>query len=363
MHRGRETVRHPGADDHPRVPALQHDHAAVRGLPGGSRDALPLPHAHPAEEDPRPGPPGQHRRARRHAPAHLEGRGVPGPWTPHRRRGAEVRRGPERKTQTEVPERGRADPVGHAHPADTQYGDERHPRHVDHRRGAAGPPPGPDVRPRVRHRHHRAGDREGTAPRRSGLLPLQQCRGHLALRRKGARTRAGGAHRHRPRQDVRRAAVRGLAGPHGRRDRHPRLHDDHRDRRRHPERQHADHRERRPLRPLAAAPDPRPHRPLLPSRLRLLHVLRRQGTDGHRAAAPLRHPRIHRIRLRLQDRHARPRTPRRRLHPRRAAARPHGGGRLRHVPEDPRGSHRRTEGAEWRGGLCRRNCRHADGRF
>ena len=91
-----------------------------------------------------------------------------------------------------------------------------------------------------------------------------------------------------------------------------RLHLDRRVRARHPHRQHADRRARRPVRPRPALPDPGPRRALARARLRLpaLPQPRRAERGGQQAAGDAL--RLHRAGLRLQDRHARPRDPRRR---------------------------------------------------
>ncbi len=110
---------------------------------------------------------------------------------------------------------------------------------------------------------------------------------------------------------------------------------------RHPHRQHADRRARRPARPLAGLPDPRPGRPLSRARLRLPALPLGRGADRGRGGAALDPRRPHRARLRLQDRDARPRHPRRRRPARRGAVRPRRRGRLRALlPDDRRGGRR-----------------------
>ncbi len=251
----------------------------------------------------------------------------------HHRRGTAVRCGAEGAVQGDVPTVRCARPLGDPHSPDPQHGDDRHPRYVGHRGGAARPSPGADLRAGIRPRRHHGRHPAGTAPRRAGLSTSTTTSPPSSASPRGSRRGAGGAHRHRPRQDERAGALRNLAAADGARDRHPRLHDDHRNRRGRAEREHADHRQRRPHGPFAAAPAARARWPQHAARLRLLHVHARQGFKRDLAEAPFGDPRIHGVRLRLQDRDARPRDPRRGQHPRRRAARPHGERRLRHVPE------------------------------
>ena len=81
--------------------------------------------------------------------------------------------------------------------------------------------------------------------------------------------RARGAHRHRARPDAREGALGGHARLRRGRLRHAGLHDDHRDRPRHPERQHDHHQPGRHIRPGAALPVARPRRPVGRARVRL----------------------------------------------------------------------------------------------
>ena len=110
---------------------------------------------------------------------------------------------------------------------------------------------------------------------------------------------------------------------------------------RHPDREHADRRARRPARPRAGLPDPRPGRPLSRARLRLPALPLGRGADRGGGGAALDPRRPHRARLRLPDRDARPRHPRRRQPARRRAVRPRRRGRLRALlPDDRRGGRR-----------------------
>ena len=115
-----------------------------------------------------------------------------------------------------------------------------------------------------------------------------------------------------------------------------RVHHDRRVGARHPEREHADRGARGRARARPALPDQRARRALARARLRLpaLPLSRRAvGGGGPAAGHALR---LHGARLRLQDRHARPRDPRRGQPARRRAVRPRGGGRLRALRGDDR---------------------------
>ena len=117
---------------------------------------------------------------------------------------------------------------------------------------------------------------------------------------------------------------------------------------RHPHRQHPDRRARRPARALAGLPDPRPGRALSRARLRLPALPLGRGADRGGGGAALDPRRPHRARLRLPDRDARPRHPRRRQPARRRAVGPRRRGRLRALlPDDRRGGGR---GGKRRGG-------------
>ncbi len=145
------------------------------------------------------------------------------------------------------------------------------------------------------------------------------------------RARAGGA-----RPDGRGPARADHARVPARRRRRARVHLDRGVGARHPHRQHADRGARRPLRPGPALPDPRARGTLARARLRLpaLPQPRRPVGGGEQASG---HPvRLHRARLGLQDRHARPRDPRRRQPAGRGAVRARGGGGLRAVRVDAR---------------------------
>ena len=139
----------------------------------------------------------------------------------------------------------------------------RHPRHVDHRNAAEGPPVDPDERRQVRSGRDHA-RRSGTELERGGQVYFVHNRvesiysmanliqrlvpearigvGHGQMSEDDARARDGG---------FRRAQVRRAAG-----------HDDHRERPRHPEREHDDHQPRRSLRAVAALPAARARRPI-----------------------------------------------------------------------------------------------------
>ena len=187
--------------------------------------------------------------------------------------------------------------------------------------------------------------------RRPGLLPAQPDREPARGRRGAALAGAEGARRRSPRADGRgRAGGDDDALP-ARRGRLPGDDDDHRVGARHPDRQHADRRARRPARPRPGLPDPRPGRALARARLRLPALPLGRGADRGCRGAPLDPRRPHRARLRLQDRDARPRHPRRRRPARRRAVGPRRRGRLRALlPDDRRGGgrggRRRGDGEE-----------------
>ena len=145
----------------------------------------------------------------------------------------------------------------------------------------------------------------------------------------------------RPRADGRGHPRAARAGVLRGRLRRARLHHDHRERHRHAHGEHARVRPGRPPRPRPAPPAPRPGRPVRAAGLRL--PLRAAGPGAQRGGlrAPQDDRRGHRARLRLQDRHARPRDPRRRQPPRHRPERPHRGGRLRPLlPDGLRGGGR-----------------------
>ena len=94
-------------------------------------------------------------------------------------------------------------------------------------------------------------------------------------------------------------------------------------------------------------PDPRPGRALSRARLRLPALPLGRGADRGGGGAALDPRRPHRARLRLPDRDARPRHPRRRQPARRRAVRPRRRGRLRALlPDDRRGGGRGRRGGE-----------------
>ena len=105
--------------------------------------------------------------------------------------------------------------------------------------------------------------------------------------------------------------------------------DDHRVGPRHPAPPTRCRRARRPARPVPALPDPRARRPLRRAGPRVpLLPRRRRALDGG-AGPPGRARRLHRARLRLPHRDARPRAARRRQPARRRAVGPRRRGRLR----------------------------------
>ena len=73
-------------------------------------------------------------------------RHVQGPRAAGRRRGAAVRRRAQGAAEEAARERGRADDDGDADPAHARDGARRHPRHVERRHAAGGPPAGADLR-------------------------------------------------------------------------------------------------------------------------------------------------------------------------------------------------------------------------
>ena len=192
--------------------------------------------------------------------------------------------------------------------------------------------PGEDVRRRVRRAAGAPGARAREGARRPGLLPAQPRGVDRRDRRAAARPVPGDALRGRPRT-ARRAGARdphdelpARRGGRARRDEH------HRVGHRHPAGQHADRRALGHVRPGPALPDPRARGPQPRARLRLPAVPQRSGADRGRDEAPQRAVGLHRARLGLQDRDARPRDPRRRQPARRRAVRPRGRARLRALP-------------------------------
>ena len=114
-------------------------------------------------------------------------------------------------------------------------------------------------------------DQARAGARRAGVLrPQPRSRTSTSWPSSVARDRAGGdAHRDRPRPDAGGRAREGDGRLRRRPLRHPGLHDDHRVGPRHPARQHDDRQPRRPLRPGAALPAARAHRPLARARVLL----------------------------------------------------------------------------------------------
>ena len=92
-------VADPGADHRAGAAALQYLHATPVGLPGGGRDALPLPHRRnsSARSSPSVGR-REDRYHHRHAPPALVGCPVQGPGTADHRRRTALRRHPQRDT-------------------------------------------------------------------------------------------------------------------------------------------------------------------------------------------------------------------------------------------------------------------------
>ena len=118
-----------------------------------------------------------------------------------------------------------------------------------------------------------------------------------------------------------------------------------------PTRQHADRPPRRHVRPGAALPAPRPHRPLEAPRLFALHRAGDAHADRDRRAAAESAAIARHARRRLPARQPRPRHPRRRQSSGRRAVRPHQGGRLRALPADAGGGGREPESRR-RGGFA-----------
>ena len=170
---------------------------------------------------------------------------------------------------------------------------------------------------------------------RAGVLPPQRRGLHHPYRRPAAAAGARGPVRHRPREDERGGALRGVAAAFGPGDRRAGVHHHHRDRRGRPLGQHPYYRKRRPHGPVPAPPAPGTGGPQQPPGLRLSHLHQEQGPHRDRPEAALRHPGVHRVRLGLQDRHARPGDPGRGQYSGRGAARPHGDRGLRHVRQAP----------------------------
>ena len=198
--------------------------------------------------------------------------------------------------------------------------------------------PDPHLRRPLRRGPRQARDRARARARRPGLLPPQPDREPARGRRAAARPGAEGPRRRSPRPDGRVRARAGDARVPPRRRRLPGDDDDHRVGARHPDRQHADRRARRQARPGPGLPDPRPGRPVPREGLRLPALPLRRDPDRGGLGPALDPRRSHRARLRLQDRDARPRHPRRRRPARRGAVGARRRGRLRALlPDDRRG--------------------------
>ena len=155
---------------------------------------------------------------------------------------------------------------------------------------------------------------------------------------------AGAARGRRSRPDGR-ACSRGCddAVP-ARRVRRARLDDDHRVRPRHPAGEHARRRAGRHARAGPALPDPRSRRPLRGGGARLPLLPRPARALRGGPPPPLDAGRLHRARLRLPDRDARPRAARCRQPARRRAVRARRRGRLRALLRAPGRGRRRAAG-------------------
>ena len=152
----------------------------------------------------------------------------------------------------------------------------------------------------------RRGDQARAGARRAGLLRPQPRRGHRTsgrakLRELAARARASSSATGRCRaSELEKVMVDFVDG----KLRRPRVHDDHRERPRHPARQHDDRQPRRPLRPGAALPAARAHRPLAASAPTATCSCRpRSALTRRRQAAPRGAAALHRAGRRLPDRH------------------------------------------------------------
>ena len=279
----------------------------------------------------------QARRAHRHPPPAQHRRAAARPGAGRRRRGAALRRAPEGAAAQPQAAGRRDEPLGDAHPAHPADVAHRHPRHLRHRDAAARPPRDPHLHRRVPRRPGAHRHREGARPRGPGVLPAQPRGDHRPGGRARARAGAVGAHPRGARADARARPGEGDARLPRRRGRRAGHDVDHRERHRHPQRQHARRGARRHARPGAALPDPRAHRAQRRARLRLPALPERGAADQRRGGAPADAERPHRPGRRLQDRHGRPRDPRRRQPARRRAERARGRGGLRDVRADARG--------------------------
>ena len=251
----------------------------------------------------------ERRRGHRDPPAAGAGRAVQAAGPPGGRRGAALRGDAQGGGQAHGRRRRRADAHRQPDPAHPRDGADGHPRPVDGEHAAGRPPADPDLRRRAGPSRGERGAAARAAAGGPGLLRAQPGVGHRPGGARHPRPRPRGQGGDRPRADGRGKPRDGGARLLGAALRRARVHDHHRVGDRHAVGQHADRRPRRPPRPGPAAPDPRPGRPGRPAGLRLPVPPGRPRPvrAGLRAAAHDR--RAHRARLRLQDRHARPRDP------------------------------------------------------
>ena len=299
----------------------------------------------------------------RHPPPAVGGRRVQGPRPARGRRGAALRRAAQGGDEEAQVERRRAHAHGHADPAHAGDEPRRHPRPVAAQHAAGRPPADPHLRRRVRRAGGGRGDPPRAAARGPGVLGAQPGAARSttrppALRELVPEARIAVAHGQMDEGTLEQVVVDFWEGQYDVlvcttiiESRH-----------RHADGEHARRRARRPARPRSAAPAARPGRPQRPARLRLPVPPRRRGPHrgGLRAAADDR--RGHRARQRVQDRHARPRDPRRRQPARRGAERPHRRRRLRPLlPDGDRGGGR-DEGRD-AGRAGRDQARRADRRL
>ena len=222
---------------------------------------------------------GRDRHPDRHAPARQQGRQVRRPRAGRDRRGAALRRDAQGATEADAQDGRRADDVGHADPAHaahvacsacatSQLADDR----------AAGPAERRD-----------GGDARSTAAASSWRSSAScSARGRSTSSTTACTTSTEIADEIQQMvPDARILIGHGQMGDgeleevmvevHPPRGGHPRLHDDHRERPRHPQRQHDHHQQRRPLRPERAAPAARPRRAVEAPRVLLPAAARRTG--------------------------------------------------------------------------------------
>ena len=175
------------------------------------------------------------------------------------------------------------------------------------------------------------GDPEGAGARGAGVLRAQPGAGPGPVGGEGAAAGARGQGGHGPRADGRRRAGEGDDRLRRRAVRRAVLDHHHRVGPGHPPGQHDDRQPRRPLRAGAAVPDARAHRPLARAGVLLPGGAGRGGAVGRGQAAAGGPAAVHRAGRRLPGGHPRPGDPRGGRPAGRAAARPGGGGRLRHL--------------------------------